>query len=96
MNKQNCTHYKITVTGKVQGVWFRKYTSEKAKSLGLKGWVKNLPDGNVYIEVESNDTEILDKFIRWLHQGSPMSKVKQVIVSEPDTCKNFTDFNIKK
>ena len=34
-------HYKILVKGKVQGVWFRKYTKEKAEVLGLKGYVKN-------------------------------------------------------
>jgi acylphosphatase len=43
-------HYQITVSGKVQGVWFRKSTQDKARELGLRGFVRNQPDGSVYIE----------------------------------------------
>ncbi len=96
MNEQSCKHYKITISGKVQGVWFRKHTLEKALSLGLKGCVKNLPDGNVYVEVESKHSKKIDEFIRWLHQGSPLSKVEQVIVNQSGKCNNYPDFRIKK
>ena len=44
--------YKILVKGRVQGVWFRKYTKDKADSLNLSGFARNELDGSVYIEVE--------------------------------------------
>lgn len=75
MNKVHCN---IQVIGKVQGVWFRKYTKDKADMLGLTGIVKNKTDGNVYMEVEG-EKEIAEGFIRWLHEGSPQSNVVEVI-----------------
>ena len=70
-------HVDIVVTGRVQGVWFRKYTLDEANRLGLKGWVKNLESGNVALAVEGS-TLAVDQMVNWLHQGSPLSKVRQV------------------
>jgi len=92
----NCIHYNIKVTGKVQGVWFRKYTKDKADELGLKGTVQNQPDGSVYIEVESENAEKLKQFTEWLYQGSPLSKVTDVIIEAGDKCLGFKDFEIKR
>ena len=49
----------IQVKGKVQGVWFRAFTKEKAEKIGLTGWVHNQASGSVYLEVNGNkkDTE---------------------------------------
>jgi len=69
--------YKIEVKGRVQGVWFRKYTYQKALDLGLKGFVRNEQDNSVYVEV-IGDLPRLDKFVKWLYQGSPLSKVNSV------------------
>ncbi len=91
----SCIHYNIKVTGKVQGVWFRKYTMEKALALGLKGFVKNEPDGSVYIEAESHQSDILDLFTNWLYEGSPLSKVEKVIIDREMSCKNYQNFTIK-
>ncbi len=74
----NKVHCNIQVIGKVQGVWFRKYTKDKADMLGLTGIVKNKTDGNVYIEAEG-EKEIVEGFIRWLYEGSPQSNVVEVI-----------------
>lgn len=74
----NKVHYNIQVIGKVQGVWFRKYTKDKADLLGLNGIVRNETDSNVYIEVEGEKDSIED-FIKWLHKGSPLSNVVEVI-----------------
>ncbi len=71
----------ITVTGKVQGVWFRKYTVEKANELGVTGYVRNLPDESVYI-LATGSEEQLNAFSQWCYTGSPKSKVEQVIVKE--------------
>jgi acylphosphatase len=69
--------YQIVVKGRVQGVWFRKYTVEKAKSIGINGFVRNDLNYVVYIEAEGT-LEQLKKFIEWLHRGSPLSKVSSV------------------
>ncbi len=92
----NCKHYKIKVEGKVQGVWFRKHTQDKAQSLHLKGFVRNESDGTVYVEVETDDETKLNEFIQWLHQGSPLSKVENVDVLEEKSCQNFDDFVIQR
>ncbi len=66
------------VSGKVQGVFFRAYTRDKAKSLGLTGWVRNLKDGRVEVMAEG-PKKSLDLFLEWLKtKGSPMSRVETV------------------
>lgn len=70
----------IIVTGKVQGVFFRKYTCHKAIELGLNGWVKNLPDGSVEITATGDENAIRD-LILWCHKGPERAKVTQVMVT---------------
>lgn len=57
-------HLNINIIGKVQGVWFRASTKEKAYSLGVKGFVKNEKNGSVYIEAEASN-EIMNDFVEW-------------------------------
>ncbi len=85
-------HYKITVTGIVQGVSFRYYTQDKAKQLGLKGFVTNQANGTVYIEAEGEE-KTLKLFEKWCYEGSPMSTVEKVEKIEGDL-KNFDNFQI--
>jgi acylphosphatase len=85
-------HINITIKGRVQGVWFRKYTESKAKSLGITGFVKNLPDGSVFAEAEA-ERPVLDEFIAWCHVGSPLASVKEVVWENAET-KGFTSFVI--
>lgn len=64
--------------GKVQGVFFRKFTVEKAKALGLKGWVANTARGTVRGEAEGSDDAVA-ALQRWLEtEGSPASRVERV------------------
>jgi acylphosphatase len=60
----------INVHGRVQGVWFRAGTKEKADELGLLGWVKNRPEGTVEIHAEGEKPQ-LEKFIAWCRKGTP-------------------------
>lgn len=87
-------HFSVTVTGRVQGVFFRASTKEKADQLGIKGFVRNEPDGSVYIEAEGDD-ESLKKFINWCHQGPPHAKVSQVLTKEKGVV-NFSSFEIRR
>ena len=84
--------FQATVKGKVQGVWFRKYTRDKALELGIQGIVKNQPDGTVYVEAEG-EPEKLELFKAWLHEGSPMSQVDEVEIREIPV-KNYETFEI--
>ena len=82
----------IQVNGKVQGVWFRASTQRKANELNIKGIVKNLPNGDVYIEAEGEESALED-FVKWCHQGSDHSRVDNVTVSEIKE-KSFENFKI--
>lgn len=84
----------IRISGKVQGVWFRKYTCDKALELALTGWVKNEPDGSVLI-LACGQPDHLSAFLRWCHQGSPMSRVDHIAVDyqEPE---NWHSFSIRR
>ena len=64
----------ITVHGRVQGVWFRAGTKEKADELGLLGWVKNWQEGTVEIHAEGEKSQ-LEKFIAWCRKGTPAADV---------------------
>lgn len=84
--------YKISISGKVQGVFFRAYTEEKARAMGIHGTVKNEPNGSVSIEAEGEENT-LKEFIAWCHKGSPFSKVDKVEI-EKRPLRHFQDFII--
>lgn len=67
----------IRVTGKVQGVWFRRSSQIKAGELHLKGSVRNEPDGSVLIRVFGAKPN-LDLFLKWCNEGPPHSRVVAV------------------
>ena len=83
----------IAVTGKVQGVWFRKYTQEKAQQLKITGFVKNVDDSSVFI-VATGTNEQLKELINWCWQGSPKSTVANVVVQLKER-NEFSDFIIE-
>lgn len=80
----------IVVEGHVQGVFFRDWTSARARELGVTGWVRNRRDGSVEIHAEADDA-VLNRFIELLHQGSPASRVDTVRVTDtaPDPSAGF-------
>ena len=86
--------YKISVKGRVQGVWFRKYTKDRAEALKLSGFARNEIDGSVYIEVEGEEDQ-LTEFIDWLYIGSPLSKVRSVVI-EPNALQGHISFKIRR
>jgi acylphosphatase len=85
MVETSVTRARFRITGRVQGVCFRQWTSEQARSLGLSGWVRNDMDGSVCVEAFGwrQDVEAL---IKWCHQGPPSARVSRVEVewSTPD------------
>ncbi|MBL6449750.1 acylphosphatase [Fulvivirga sp. 29W222] len=87
-------HFNIRVVGKVQGVFYRANTRKKAYELGLTGYVRNEPDGSVYIEVEGNLNK-LNEFVSWCKTGPDRAKVDEVQVKPTGPLKNFTKFEIE-
>ena len=82
----------ITVSGKVQGVFYRQSTKEKATALGITGSVKNLKDGNVFI-VATGTKEQLDALVAWCRQGPPKAKVADVVTMDM-ALQYFDEFSI--
>ncbi|MBS1582280.1 MAG: acylphosphatase [Bacteroidetes bacterium] len=74
-------HFDIRVTGKVQGVWYRKSAVQEAWQLGITGYAMNLDDGSVRIEAEGT-REALDRFVAWCRVGPPRAKIADVQVNE--------------
>ena len=67
----------VHVEGRVQGVWYRSWTSQQADRLGLNGWVRNLVDNGVQA-VFSGPPEQLDMMVKQLWKGPPAAKVTAV------------------
>ncbi|KAF2457658.1 Acylphosphatase-like domain-containing protein [Lineolata rhizophorae] len=65
------------VKGKVQGVCFRAYAKEQARSLGVTGFVRNASDGTVVGEAQGK-RDSLDKFVGFLKEGPPAARVAGV------------------
>jgi acylphosphatase len=87
------TAYRVTVVGKIQGVFFRKCTLEKALELKLRGWVRNEPDGDVVTQFEG-DEEACHQMLDWLKEGSPRSRVDKLLIEEAEESR-LADFEIR-
>lgn len=86
-------HYRVKVTGRVQGVGFRFETRNIARKLGIRGFVKNQYDGSVYIEAEGNE-EQMQQFISWCRNGPVHARVDEIL-AEPGDYKGFEYFEIR-
>jgi acylphosphatase len=88
----------FTVHGKVQGVFFRKYTAAEATKLGLTGWCKNTQEGTVVGVIEGERKEI-DKMKVWLREkGSPKSRIDKAVFSDATEIeeREFASFEIDR
>lgn len=71
------TAVRVRITGKVQGVWFRAWTCEQARVLGLDGWVRNLSDGSVEA-LFAGPPEVVERALAACHRGPPSARVALV------------------
>ena len=74
---------RLTISGRVQGVCFRAYARDEARRLGLKGWVRNLPDGRVEALAQGDPAE-LRTFEAWCREGPSHARVREVQVVEEE------------
>jgi acylphosphatase len=87
-------HIEIIVHGEVQGVFFRAFTSRIAKSLGLRGFVRNSPNGTVEVHAEG-DRDKLEELANHLHSGPPEALVEKVESKVSDFTGQFTNFEVR-
>ena len=83
----------LIIEGRVQGVWFRESTKRKACSLGVYGWVRNLPDGTVEVVAEGDEDKVRE-LVKWCHKGPPAAKVTNVRENEEEYLGEFHDFRV--
>jgi len=88
------TAFYALINGKVQGVGFRFFSARKARRLGIKGWVKNLPSGEVEIWAEGTE-KALAQFYTWLHKGPIFARVNSIQKDEKEQ-KVFENFNVER
>jgi acylphosphatase len=84
----------MIVRGMVQGVGFRWATEREATKLGVRGYVRNLPNGDVEIVAEGR-RDAVDRLIAWAKYGPSGSRVEDVVVTEQDATGEFGDFGIR-
>ncbi len=87
--------WKLIVTGRVQGVCYRISTKSRASELGIFGYTRNLPDGNVEIIAEGNQ-EQLDELKSWCQKGPPAALVSSVNVEEKAATGEFPGFDVRR
>jgi acylphosphatase len=77
MQNSDLQRARVRVSGQVQGVFFRDSTRRKAEELGLAGWVKNVPDGQVEALFEGPSREVRE-MVRWCEEGPQRASVENV------------------
>ena len=85
---------RVRISGRVQGVFFRDSTRGKAQELGLSGYVKNTPDGDVEAVFEG-PRETVEEMVRWCGQGSPQASVENVAVDYESPGDDPTGFEVR-
>lgn len=86
--------FRAIIRGNVQRVGFRDYIQQHARALGICGWVKNLPDGNVEV-VAQGRKDMLTELIKLMHTGSVLSEVEEVAVEWRIDTERYDDFLVQ-
>ncbi len=86
-------HLNVSISGRVQGVFFRDTARREAQKLGINGFARNEPNGAVWIEAEGGEAK-LGEFLQWRHRGPAWGRVDNVVVTE-GRLKDFPDFRVR-
>lgn len=92
----NLTSLRAVVYGQVQGVFFRDFIVRHAFSLGLTGYVRNLPDGRAVEVMAEGESEKLKKLADYLKVGPPGARVETVETSRAEYTGNYPDFRVRR
>jgi len=85
----------LYVSGRVQGVNYRRDTRRRALALGLTGWVRNLPDGRVEAVAEGEE-KVVEELIRWCREGPAFAIVRGVEVRRESPTGEFETFTVRR
>lgn len=86
-------HVRLTIFGRVQGVFFRDAARSEAERLGVVGFARNEPDGTVVIEGEGRP-EAVDEFVVWCRKGPAAARVERVEIATADELGGFERFEV--
>lgn len=81
------------IIGRVQGVFYRANTQRKANELGITGWARNLPDGNVEVTA-FGDEQQLEIFTQWLWEGPTAARVEDIVITDAQV-EEFANFSVR-
>jgi len=95
MEKKDLAAVRVLIYGDVQGVFFRSFAAQKAKGLGLKGYVSNLPRRDSVEVVAEGERKRLEELLTYLNMGPPAAKVEKVITNWSEPSGRYTEFSIK-
>ena len=93
MSETKCIH--LLISGRVQGVGFRYNTKRTAQRLGLRGWVRNLEDGQVEVVVQGSE-DLLEDFLAFCRQGPPSAFVKDLKKKEMPCSDDLESFYVRR
>lgn len=88
------TALRFLVGGKVQGVWFRASTRDRAVALNLRGFARNLPDGRVEVLALGED-DAVEQLAQWLHYGPPQARVEELERLDAEDDASITSFEVR-
>jgi len=94
MKKTDLASVRALVYGDVQGVFFRAFAARRARELGLKGYVRNLPRGDAVEVVAEGERKQLEELITHLKVGPPAAKVERVITDWSEYTGRYSEFKI--
>lgn len=86
-------HKNIRISGRVQGVGFRYAARSAAHMFGINGFIRNLPNGDVYLEAEGNPDQI-EEYLKWCHQGPPRAVIRFIDIYDGDVA-GFVGFEVR-
>ncbi len=94
MTEKEIVRYFGTAHGRVQGVGFRFFVQQTAMEHGLTGWVKNMPDGTVTMEIQGT-TDNIESFLKKIRRGGGFIKVERLDLDAIETDLREQDFNVR-
>ncbi len=86
---------KLLISGKVQGVYYRKSMFDFVAKLPITGYVRNVPSGEVQAEIQGG-MEDLNSVLAWCEQGPPMSEVTKVSTDFIEIVEGESKFEIRR
>ena len=85
---------RLVISGIVQGVGYRYSCRREAQSLGLTGWVRNLPDGRVEALLQGTREQV-ERMIKWCYRGPGEARVSDIAVAYEEGSDTLKDFEVR-